>query len=617
MANPDKFVFLATGGMLPPDTVDFSKMAINRMVRLVNAWNDLVKKKRPPFSLPATVRFVHFNFDNGVVLMHDHIFPDKGIKVPSRNPSDWTTVPSGDTIVDTTLHDNNKNKVKTLSITNIYKSVRQSPDGSVMEVGIFSHAFVRGPVLINTSDDSTGSNRSQTDMDGRAAKDFNPNMGDASAGNDALDLFIKHFDKAGHFRVYGCNVQDVVGRREIVGNIAASGAVRQSNVVTITTTGAHGQDPGQRVEISGVPDASFNARFTITAVPSTTTFTYSQNGADATSGPGIVATSGRDAMATIASDGAKRKSKVVTITTASELNLVKGQQVLITDVPDNSFNGRFEIRAVLSTTQFAYFQDAADATSGPGTVSRPGGSSYRKSGAFQLIDQAWRAGGADLRRGKSPSSDLVLDMWAEVMNEAESDVVDDAKDKARAQGKPYADWEKIGAAAWAAVPAKQRNKLANGLLIMHRQLDPDFYPEPNTTDSTAEPSAKTVTKSWTAILGMLSKKISESYIFKAADKLNASGIICHGAVPGVGGNNDSDKSELALMRVCDCTPTKTTPSSSRCFGCDTSFGPWLQFYKLFFFVDGSGKKLATTYDERNYVQFDSQAVAIVKARATP
>lgn len=613
MTNPDKFVFIATGGMLPPETIDFSHMAVNRMVSLVNTWNALVKKKSPPFSLPATVRFIHFNFDSGAVLMHDHTFPDKGIKLPSRKPGDWTPVPSGGSIV-TTLHDNNNNEnnTKTLSITNIYESVRQSPDGSVLEVSFFSHAFVRGPVLINTSDDPSSPNRADKDMDGRARTDFNPNMGDASAGNGALNQFIKKFDKAGHFRVYGCNVQDVVGRREIVGNIAASGAVRNSNVVTITTTAEHGQDPGQRVEISGVPDASFNARFTISSVPSTTTFTFSQTGTDATSGPGIVATSGRDPVGKITNGGAERKSKTVTITTAADHKLEKGQPVLISDVPDTSFNGRFAIRQVPSSTQFAYFQNAADATSGPGAVSTPGGSSYKRSGAYQLIDQAFwvpsrQAGGASLRSGKAPTGDVVLDMWVEVMNEAERDVVTKAKEKARAQGKSRSDQDKIGAAAWAATPAKERNKLANGLLIMHRQLDPDFYPEPNTTDSTVEPAQKTVTKSWAAILGMLSKKISDSYIFKAADKLTASGITCHGAVPGAGGNNEPDTRDLGLMRVCD----------SKSFGCETSFGPWLQFYKLFFFVDTSGQKLATAFDDRNYLQLDSDAVAIVKARATP
>ena len=57
-----------------------------------------------------------------------------------------------------------------------------------------------------------------------------------------------------------------------VATIASSnGAVRAANVVTITTTSAHGLSTGQSVTISGVTDSSFNGTFTIATVPSTTT----------------------------------------------------------------------------------------------------------------------------------------------------------------------------------------------------------------------------------------------------------------------------------------------------------------------------------------------------------
>lgn len=73
-------------------------------------------------------------------------------------------------------------------------------------------------------------------------------------------------------------------------SIASSptGAVRSSNVVTITTTAAHGLSLNDYVTISGVTDASFNGTFQITSVPSGTTFTYSQVAANATSGSGSV-----------------------------------------------------------------------------------------------------------------------------------------------------------------------------------------------------------------------------------------------------------------------------------------------------------------------------------------
>src|SRR5438445_5490 len=73
-------------------------------------------------------------------------------------------------------------------------------------------------------------------------------------------------------------------------SIAANGAVRASNTVTITTTATHSLVVGQAVVISGVTDASFNSTFSIATVPSSTTFTYSQTGANATSGGGTVST---------------------------------------------------------------------------------------------------------------------------------------------------------------------------------------------------------------------------------------------------------------------------------------------------------------------------------------
>lgn len=80
-----------------------------------------------------------------------------------------------------------------------------------------------------------------------------------------------------------------------VASIAAAssnGAVRTSNTVTITTTTSHNLSVGQQVTISGVADASFNGTFRIATVPAATTFTYSQTGADATSGGGTVSAAG-------------------------------------------------------------------------------------------------------------------------------------------------------------------------------------------------------------------------------------------------------------------------------------------------------------------------------------
>ena len=55
-----------------------------------------------------------------------------------------------------------------------------------------------------------------------------------------------------------------------------------SNVVTLTTSAAHGLSVGMEVVITGV-DATFNGTYTITTVPTTTTFTYAKTASNVTS----------------------------------------------------------------------------------------------------------------------------------------------------------------------------------------------------------------------------------------------------------------------------------------------------------------------------------------------
>lgn len=49
-----------------------------------------------------------------------------------------------------------------------------------------------------------------------------------------------------------------------------------SNVATITTSAAHGFTVGQQVTIAGLTTTALNGTYTITAVPSTTTFTFAK-----------------------------------------------------------------------------------------------------------------------------------------------------------------------------------------------------------------------------------------------------------------------------------------------------------------------------------------------------
>jgi hypothetical protein len=55
--------------------------------------------------------------------------------------------------------------------------------------------------------------------------------------------------------------------------VSINNKARTTNVATLTTTAAHGLCTGMEITITGV-DATFNGDYTITAVPTTTTFTY-------------------------------------------------------------------------------------------------------------------------------------------------------------------------------------------------------------------------------------------------------------------------------------------------------------------------------------------------------
>ncbi len=72
--------------------------------------------------------------------------------------------------------------------------------------------------------------------------------------------------------------------------VAGTGAARSGNIVTFTTTIAHGFRQGEKITIAGVANSSFNGAFYVASVPSGTTFTVAQTGPNATSGSGTATT---------------------------------------------------------------------------------------------------------------------------------------------------------------------------------------------------------------------------------------------------------------------------------------------------------------------------------------
>ncbi|GEM_PF-2201550 len=72
--------------------------------------------------------------------------------------------------------------------------------------------------------------------------------------------------------------------------IAANGAVRNGNVVTFTTTAAHGFRKGGKITVSGVGTTSFNGSFYVASVTGTNSFIVNQAGPNETSGGGSAVT---------------------------------------------------------------------------------------------------------------------------------------------------------------------------------------------------------------------------------------------------------------------------------------------------------------------------------------
>jgi hypothetical protein len=249
MANPTPlYVFLvsgrpegaAPGGSHGTDNA-FAICAWLRVVELVNKFFDARKAADSVVQTSPVVRFIHFASHDSTVGIYEHDFATmKNVVKDSRARSvatNWKLLDETFTTAFGTLttQQNPKEFVEwrqvrdakaanpatwgpddpaspNVSIVNVYHSVRKAPRASVLELSIFGHAFVDGPVLNNTDAPPAGSTtRLATDTDGRADLDFLPNMGESGTANaNALQEFKGAFAANGSFRIWGCNVQDIV-----------------------------------------------------------------------------------------------------------------------------------------------------------------------------------------------------------------------------------------------------------------------------------------------------------------------------------------------------------------------------------------------------------------------
>jgi hypothetical protein len=234
--------------------LDFQSMVRFRAKEIVDQAIDKHSTLGARLERPSVLRFLHFNFNVPEGQQKD---PIGAIEVAQlrlgktghgETALKWVPLESFDAGLDAgeetdprVFVHSHKNELPTsdsikppdrLSIVHVHHSVRGAPParddvpGSVMEIDIHAHAWLEGPVLVNTSDYKDQSAcfhlgfpaRYPEDRDCRRRTDFHPNMGEdpaessnspiKSGGLHALHEFRKALHHHATFRVHGCNVQD-------------------------------------------------------------------------------------------------------------------------------------------------------------------------------------------------------------------------------------------------------------------------------------------------------------------------------------------------------------------------------------------------------------------------
>ncbi len=182
---------------------------------------------------------------------------------------------------------------------------------------------------------------------------------------------------------------------QIVNNFSSvATATGTGTIATIMTTAPDGYQVGQLVNISGVSVAGYNGNFTITSIPTPTTFTYAN--ATTTSGTGGLV-QGINEVIAASPTGATESGNTVTITTTAGQGLQVGQTISIAGVGLAGYNGDFTIASVPTVTTFTYLDSASgQAASGGGMVTvvaaaagpLTGGSGLLTLGATDTINTA-------------------------------------------------------------------------------------------------------------------------------------------------------------------------------------------------------------------------------------
>jgi hypothetical protein len=203
--------------------VDFRRLSDNRRQRIVAA-----------NAARTNLRFTTIDFRAGEVVVTDVTYPaGKKVETSSR-PQTFTAVTRSSytsvTYADGSTHNRFKpGQFGTASILDVYRIVREigtNDPGTLVELDIFSHGWMGGPILVNSDDDrtaivpvpsvapasstvvltATGTMRDPDDMDPRPQYDFLAPTMDAAA----LMLFRAAFAVGGVVWLWGCSFPTVV-----------------------------------------------------------------------------------------------------------------------------------------------------------------------------------------------------------------------------------------------------------------------------------------------------------------------------------------------------------------------------------------------------------------------
>jgi len=226
-----KFAFMVSGQAHKITDNTFANVAWLRVIELVTILNRNRKKPDALVGENDDVSFVHFCCHTSkdkkypAVEIYNHSFAK--VRDAPRKAA-WTPITDEGSFIEWQPIRDLKNAGSpehAASIVNVYHSIRRAQPASVIELSIFAHAFVEGPVLTDTDATQGQTTRTAGDTDGRASIDFTDSMGEdpsvdlgtyssgqpaPTGGKDAIVQVRKAFAAKAMFRIWGCNIQDVV-----------------------------------------------------------------------------------------------------------------------------------------------------------------------------------------------------------------------------------------------------------------------------------------------------------------------------------------------------------------------------------------------------------------------